>query len=492
LEAVPPQEQLRGEAAPLAPVVIAATTYDQKEVTMKTANTNHAVLKTITLLTVLCAFMISPAAKYATAQTGYAVGTSGTILKTTDGQNWTVLKKPPTGKVDLNGVSFVDAKHGWVVGDGGTILYTDDGGTTWTQQAQGNKFGDLQAVRFIDADHGSAVGKGGTILIATTNKQKQTVWTQSLNGKETWSQGKDLYGVTFLKDAKNGWTVGDGKTFLLTMDGGQKWMPPNAAPTLDGNYRSISVVDAKNWWVAGEKGIVGTITGGRNWIAQTLPQQGIKTYFRAIQAVDENNVWAAGSGGPGTSDVYVTRNAAKQAGMQKSGNWKADGPDLGAWNGLACTDANTCWVVGGGEFIYSTKGNGWVKGEIKTGKDPKVQLRKVVIIPGKNQGVKLNQSTSPDSGAAGVNYLSVAGYGFSDGSIAPANVAVELATDCQGAVSATTSAVSVVSGSGDGKLLSFLLPDGLPPGKYFVSISDSADGDATFESSNCSEVTVVQ
>jgi hypothetical protein len=36
------------------------------------------------------------------------------------------------------------------------------------------------------------------------------------------------------------------------------------------------------------------------------------------------------------------------------------------------------------------------------------------------------------------------------------------------------------------------LPSGLAPGQYFVSISDSEEGDANFESSNCSAVNVAQ
>jgi len=108
------------------------------------------------------------------------------------------------------------------------------------------------------------------------------------------------------------------------------------------------------------------------------------------------------------------------------------------------------------------------------------------------QGVKLGQLTSPESGGADVNYVSVTGWGFPEGNIIAGNVAVELAAECHGPASASTSAVSIVSGTGDSELLSFLLPGGLAPGQYFVSISDSQDGDANFESSNCSEVNVVQ
>jgi FG-GAP repeat len=131
----------------------------------------------------------------------------------------------------------------------------------------------------------------------------------------------------------------------------------------------------------------------------------------------------------------------------------------------------------------------------KGGKEGSVKRAGAVFIfetPPKKSDVKLDQSTSPGEGVAGANYISLTGAGFPDGSTNPANVVVQLSLDCQGPASAATAATGVVGSSGDSKLLSFLLPEGLFPGKYFVSISDSADGDANFESSNCSEVSVSQ
>lgn len=118
----------------------------------------------------------------------------------------------------------------------------------------------------------------------------------------------------------------------------------------------------------------------------------------------------------------------------------------------------------------------------------------VPSLPGKKkkEEVHLERATSPGDAIAGVNYVSVTGSGFPEGNITPGNITVGLALECRGAASATTSAISVVSGSGDNKLLSFQLPAGLDPGQYFISISDSEEGDANFESSNCSAVTIVQ
>jgi photosystem II stability/assembly factor-like uncharacterized protein len=51
---------------------------------------------------------------------GWAVGTKGYILATSDGEHW--VEENAGAKRVLNGVSFVDEGHGWVVGEGGMIL----------------------------------------------------------------------------------------------------------------------------------------------------------------------------------------------------------------------------------------------------------------------------------------------------------------------------------------------------------------------------------
>src|SRR5688500_8894756 len=63
---------------------------------------------------------------------GWAVGSSGTILKTVDGgKKW---KKVASGTTaSLSAVYFFDAKQGWVVGANGTIRRSQDGGDTWHQ-----------------------------------------------------------------------------------------------------------------------------------------------------------------------------------------------------------------------------------------------------------------------------------------------------------------------------------------------------------------------
>ena len=66
-------------------------------------------------------------------QTGWIVGDTGTILKTTNGgTSWDPL---PSGvSSHLRGVFFLDADQGYACGDAGTILVTSDGGASWRPQ----------------------------------------------------------------------------------------------------------------------------------------------------------------------------------------------------------------------------------------------------------------------------------------------------------------------------------------------------------------------
>jgi hypothetical protein len=100
------------------------------------------------------------------SNTGWAVGISGTILKTTDGGNNWILHIIITTRY-LYSVYFTDLNTGWTVGDYGTILKTADGGNNWIFQLSASSYG-LSSTYFTDSNIGWAVGDYGTIL-KTTN-----------------------------------------------------------------------------------------------------------------------------------------------------------------------------------------------------------------------------------------------------------------------------------------------------------------------------------
>ena len=104
--------------------------------------------------------------KFINTSTGWAVGSLGTILRTTNGgTTWTLQLSGTTN--NLSGVSFTDANNGTAVGNYGTIVRTTDGGANWNSQSSSTT-NSLWSISFTDANNGTAVGRGGTIL-RTTN-----------------------------------------------------------------------------------------------------------------------------------------------------------------------------------------------------------------------------------------------------------------------------------------------------------------------------------
>jgi len=99
--------------------------------------------------------------------TGWSVGTNGTVLYTNDGgDNWNT--QTSNTNANLESVSFADAQNGWAVGarfPGGKIVRTADGGATWTEQTVDER---LISVCFVTAQSGWAVGENG-ILLKTTD-----------------------------------------------------------------------------------------------------------------------------------------------------------------------------------------------------------------------------------------------------------------------------------------------------------------------------------
>jgi photosystem II stability/assembly factor-like uncharacterized protein len=142
---------------------------------------------------------------------GWAVGSGGVVLSTTDaGATWT--RRAPT-TFTLRGVWFTSAREGWAVGGGGTVLHTLDAGLAWARLANTASGEDLKDVYFATRDTGWVVGAGGLIL-STTDRGAH--WRRILRG------GVTLNSVMFA-GTKDGWAVGDNGTVLGTRDRGISW-----------------------------------------------------------------------------------------------------------------------------------------------------------------------------------------------------------------------------------------------------------------------------
>lgn len=265
------------------------------------------------------------------SNTGYAAGTNGKIIKTTNGGiTWTTQNSGVTSI--LRAVYFSSTSTGWVVGDAGKILYTTNGGIYWSTQTSGinNK---LNSVCFIDASTGFAAGDNGKI-IRTINSGNSwssvpsnvtsninsiyasvpsSCWAvgetgkilKSVNAGVSWTTNVDLgstcnlYSVYF-PSALTGFITGSyiayGQQFVFiynTITAGEWWYYQYSSTV--NILRSVYFINSSTGIAAGDSGkIIGTTNGGTNWCQQYSYKS---NNLYGISFSGNRNGWVAGSGG---------------------------------------------------------------------------------------------------------------------------------------------------------------------------------------------------
>lgn len=181
---------------------------------------------------------------------------------------------------NLYGVHFrPDGRNGWAVGSGGLILSTTDAGVTWTRQTPTNFT--LNAVWFWGDDDGCVAGNGGTIL-----KSKRL-----LDGTLSWVRpdsvfaSQNLYDVTFAhSDSLIGWAVGQNGVVLRTINGGLRWEKQfiPGGQTL----RAVSFSSTRDGWAVGDNGVIaGTHNRGLSWfvVQPAVTVQNLQAVWRASE-----------------------------------------------------------------------------------------------------------------------------------------------------------------------------------------------------------------
>lgn len=138
---------------------------------------------------------------FVTEQTAYACG-FGTILRSEDaGLTWDLL--PVQGEF-FTAMSFPTESLGFAVGRTGTIMRTQDGGDSWATLRNGDALGKAphfyNQIVFWDEDIGYIVGDKGLIL-QTPDKGEH--WVRLINETQ-----EDLYDV-MLTGPQQGFVVGD-------------------------------------------------------------------------------------------------------------------------------------------------------------------------------------------------------------------------------------------------------------------------------------------
>ena len=209
--------------------------------------------------------------------TGWIVGSSGTVLTTTNGgATWQHL--PPPVPPTLLAVDFLDTKTGWIAGSGGKIYATTNGGTYWTQQAS-TISSDINDIAFVTENLGVAACVSGGILRTTDGG----VHWVSINANTSAS----LQEIEWV-DSSVAWIAGSG-ILLRTTDGGATWVKIVSGTT--SNYSGIDFVDDNTGWVVGSGPVVLKSTDrGSTWVSQVTPA-GAGTILKSVRFSDALHGW---------------------------------------------------------------------------------------------------------------------------------------------------------------------------------------------------------
>ena len=280
-------------------------------------------------------------ASFINANTGWAVGQQGLLMRTTDaGVTWNGKK---VGSGTLRGVFFRDASLGWVVGDDGLIRKTTDGGATWTSQTTPVS-GQYNDVSFVGDTTGWIVGNGGAIFKTTDGGAS---WTKQTSGTTA-----ALRSVSF-SSATRGWAVGDNGVILTTGNGGTTWTRQSSGTNL--RLNEVYANDDLRVMVVGDLGTGRrTVDGGRTWQDMSAAL-GTTQNLTAVYMADSSNAWVGGTG----AFLKRTTNGGSSFTAQNPGlpNMAADGAV--AIESLYFKDVDRGFLLGGsGEIRKTTNGGG--------------------------------------------------------------------------------------------------------------------------------------
>jgi photosystem II stability/assembly factor-like uncharacterized protein len=243
------------------------------------------------------------------------------------------LPQPHAGDAELRGLAVVSDKVAWASGAQGTVLRTTDG-ENWTRltvpEAEAYDFRDVEA---FDANTAIVMGAGpGAASRMYRTRDGGVSWQLLAVNQEP----EGFWDAIAFWDARNGIVFGDpvrgAFQILVTSDGGESWQPVDdpkglAALPQEGAFAASGTClsvgrRGEAWFVTGggaQARVFRSVDRGRNWQAATL----------AIPA---------GAASKGAFSVGFDGNGR---GLVAGGDYKE--PALGTLNGAVSADGGAGW-----------------------------------------------------------------------------------------------------------------------------------------------------
>lgn len=263
--------------------------------------------------------------------TGLAVGSGGTIIKTTNGGTTWAARTSLTAN-NLASVVWMSATSALAVGQFGIILMSTNSGDNWTNQTTGTN---LNGVFCVNGTTAYACGNTGTML-KTTNSGVN--WTTQTTGTTN-----NLMSVYFVSEGF-GYACGTAGRIITTTNGGTNWTILTSGTT--NNLNSVYAAGG-TVYVCGAAGTMRVSTNaGTNWTGQSLGTTTNTTCVRFTPPVPATG-WATGSSGR----INFTNNGGINWSQQTS-------PSTNNLNSVHMVTNTTGWIVGDGSTILKTTTGG--------------------------------------------------------------------------------------------------------------------------------------
>jgi photosystem II stability/assembly factor-like uncharacterized protein len=221
----------------------------------------------------------------------WASGAHGTVLRTTDGEHWSVLPVPGAETYDFRDIEAFDANTAIVMGAGpgaaSRMYRTRDGGATWQ--------------------------------LLVVNQEPEGFW----DAMAFW-------------DARNGIVFGDpvrgAFTILVTTNGGDSWQPVSDPKGLAALPQEGAFAASGTCLSVGGRGDAWFVTGGA---AQS----------RVFRSVDRGHSWQSTTiqipAAAASKGAFSVGFDGKGRGLVAGGDYKE--PGLGTLNGAVSTDGGAGW-----------------------------------------------------------------------------------------------------------------------------------------------------